>query len=86
MRDELTALLDEIRGREPDPGLGLLADAIARGDVVARIRPPLKDRSPMWDLAIKLMRELGTEVDERPGADSTAPAPRLRRRGRVDYG
>ncbi len=41
----------------------------------------------MWDLAIKVARELGTEVnDPGPGADSPAPAPRTRRRGRIDYG
>ncbi len=87
MRDELSTLLDDLRGRLPDPGLGLLDDAIARGDVVERIRPALKERAPMWDLAIKVARELGTEVnDPGPGADSPAPAPRTRRRGRIDYG
>jgi hypothetical protein len=87
MRDELSTLLDDLRGRLPDPGLGLLDDAIARGDVVERIKPDLKARIPMWDLAIKLGRELGTEVDPGPGADSAAPAPsRTRRRGRIDYG
>lgn len=86
MRHELSALLDELRGRVPDPGLHLLDEAIERGDVAERIRPELKARIPMWDLAIKLGRELGTEVDPGPGADSPAPAPRLRRRGRIDFG
>ncbi len=78
MRDELSALLDDIRGRVPDPGLHLLDDAIARGDVAERIRPPLKERAPLWDLAIKIGRELGTAVD--PGATARELLALYRRR------
>lgn len=88
MRDELRAVLHELRGKVPDPGLHLLDDAIARGDVAERIRPPLKERVPMWDLAIKLGRELGTEVDGSPATDQAQPAVARgpRRRKRVDFG
>jgi hypothetical protein len=88
MRDELSALLDDLRGRLPDPGLGLLDDAIERGDVVARIRPPLKERAPMWDLAIKIGRELGTSIDPGrvPGGDPPTTRSPRRRTARLDYG
>lgn len=87
MRTELRALLDDLRGHVPDPGLHLLDDAIARGDVAERIRPALKERVPMWDLAIKLGRELGTEVDGSPAtAAAQPPATRPRRRARPDFG
>jgi len=88
MRAELRTLLHDIRGRVPDPGLHLLDEAIARGDVTARVQPPLKERIPMWELAIKLGRELGTEVDPAGTKGAGPPAlPARRRRGRrVDFG
>jgi hypothetical protein len=88
MRDELSTLLDDLRGRLPDPGLGLLEDAIARGDVVERIRPSLKERAPMWDLAIKIGRELGTSIDpgKPPGGDPPTTRSPRRRTARVDFG
>ena len=81
MRDELRALLDDLRGAVPDPGLGLTEQA-------GRVRPPLKERAPMWDLAMKLGRELGTSIDASPAAATDASngsAPRRRPR-RIDYG
>jgi hypothetical protein len=87
MRDDLRAVLDDIRGHVPDPGLRLLDDAIERGDIEARIKSPLKERIPMWDLAIKLGRELGTEVDGSPAASAAQPpTPRKRSRSRIDFG
>jgi hypothetical protein len=77
MRDELRGLLDEIAG-QPAPA-GLL-DAGKPGPVV---RPQLTDRIRLWDLAIKLGRELGTEVDAGP---LVAQAPKPRRPRRVDFG
>lgn len=81
MRTELRGLLVELRGRVPDPGL--LPDPDAKPQ-----RPDLKERAALWDLAVKVARELGTEVDDRsvdpPGTHD--PSPRKRRRPRVDYG
>lgn len=77
MRDELRTLLGDIRGHPPADGLGLI-DA-------QPVRPSLKDRAPMWDLAIKIGRELGTAID--PGADKDQPTETPRRRTRkVDFG
>jgi len=78
MRDELRAVLAELRGT-PEPA-GLMPDVVP-----ALKRPSLADRMRLWDLAIKLGRELGTAIDAAPPeADGPAPAPRARRR--VDYG
>lgn len=80
MRAELEALLAEIAPRPPEPGLGLVQDAPKR--------PPIRDRIALWDLAIKLGRELGAEIDppaDDDDAEGPAPAPRSRRR-RVDFG
>jgi len=88
MRAELRTLLADIRGRLPDPGLHLLDDAIERGDIAERVQPTLKERAPMWDLAIKIGRELGTSIDpgRAPGGDPpSTPSPR-RRTSRIDYG
>lgn len=77
MRAELRATLTEARGTTV---AGLLGDDVTT-------RPTLGDRTRLWDLAIKLGRELGAEVDVTP----PAPPERARpaggpRRGRVDYG
>lgn len=85
MRDDLSAILDELQPQLPDPGLGL------DPDTARPARLPVKDRKPRWDLAILLMRELGTEVDPAGGVGgdpgSAAPtAPRKWARRRVDYG
>ena len=84
MREELRATLVEVRGQPVAPGL--LDDVMAGGGVTV-VRPTLADRTRLWDLAIKLGRELGAEVDVGP------PAPPVRarpaggpKRGRVDYG
>jgi hypothetical protein len=80
MRAELRTLLVDLGGKLPDPGLGL-------GGPPELVRPPLKERIPMWDLAIKLGRELGTEVDESPPIETRNPeSPTRRRRGKVDFG
>ena len=76
MRTELRACLVELRGVDPPPGLGMVPTKPKR--------PPLADRARLWELAIRLGRELGTEVDATP--DRTTPAPGRRRVGRVDYG
>ena len=79
MRSELRAVLGELRGKLPDPGLGLV-----NGEPE---RPNLTDRMRLWDLAIKIGRELGTEVDDRPANEGAQPATRRKwRRARVDYG
>jgi hypothetical protein len=87
MRDELGELLEEIR-----PKLGQLTIA---GDVE---RPKLETRRALWDLAIKLGRELAGGQDagirDTPAmlaADPTLlrprkPAPRLKARERRQLG
>lgn len=78
MRLELRTVLRELEG-SPAPA-GLLPDPEARP-----IRPPLGDRMRLWDLAIKLGRELGSAIDAEPTPAEAAPS-RPRRRARVDYG
>jgi hypothetical protein len=84
MRDELRACLVELKGSVAPTGL--LDSEFTVSEV--RTRPPLKDRAALWDLAIKVGRELGTAVDAGPakGSPAEAPAPRKWRRSRVDYG
>lgn len=80
MRDDLGALLDELAPK---------TDGQTRldGEAPAPRRPAIAERVRLWDLAIKLGRELGTEVDTRPAAgDAPAAAPRRPRRARVDFG
>lgn len=69
MRDELRELLVEIRGRPLPPGLGLTPDAPAK-------RPSIAERGRLWDLAVKLARELATEIDAgvAPAASSSSSA------------
>lgn len=79
MRAELAAVLAELAPAPPDPGLGLVEDTPKRPALEVRIRS--------WDLAIKLGRELGAEVDPGPSPDGPVGQPAKRRRaGRVDYG
>lgn len=78
MRDDLAAILDELEPRTPEPGL--LPDVKAEPT-----RKPVKERAGLWDLAMRLGRELGAEIDPGPVADA-APARASGRRGRVDYG
>lgn len=84
MRDELRAVLVELKGVVQPTGL--LDSEFTTSEV--RTRPPLKDRQALWDLAIKVGRELGTAVDVAPATGSPAEpaAPRKWRRARVDYG
>lgn len=83
MRAELRAVLDELRGKPKPAGLGLLPEA-----AVELERPSIEGRVRLWDLGIKLGRELGAEVDEPPagGASEGAGSARPRRRRRVDFG
>lgn len=78
MRDALGRVLDRIAGSSADPGtLGLPAPL------------SMRDEAAAWDLAIKLGRELGTEIDDRGGvggSDEPAAPARPKRRGRIDYG
>lgn len=80
MRDELRAVLVELRGAEPAPGLDLT------GVAVGPQRPKLDVRIRLWDLAIKVGRELGTAVDPSPPTSGAAPAGPTRRRSRIDFG
>lgn len=81
MRTELRACLGELAGAPAPPGL-LPED----GPPVIN-RPSLKDRTALWDLAIKIGRELGTAVDVAPATTDAEPtARRPRSRKRIDYG
>lgn len=74
MRAWLGRLLDDLDGRPAKPGL--LPDA---GDVT--VFPETNEASKLWDLAIKLGKELGSSIVD-PG--TAAPAPRAtppRRKG-----
>lgn len=75
MRDEVRQLLDELEPVPQDQGLGLVA--------VKPKRPDLAQRSKIWDLAIKLGRELGSSIDVAP---ATTALPRARRPRKVDFG
>ena len=80
MRIELTGLLDELEATEP-AGLGLAGE-------VPKITGTA-ERAKRWELAIRLARELGTEVDVRPVEDVAAGAPirmRPQSRRRADFG
>lgn len=78
MRAELRGILVDLAGVPPAPGLGLMPQPPQR--------PALPERMRLWELAIKIGRELGTEVDATPTpAEADAARPRPSRR-RVDYG
>ena len=74
MRAELGDVLGEIRGTESPAGLL---------DGPVTVRPPLKDRAALWDLAIKLGRELGASIDPTPV--TTAVPLRGGRRRKVEW-
>lgn len=77
MRAELAGLLGELEPVPQDQGLGMVE--------IPDKRPELATRSKIWDLAIKLGRELGAAIDVAPPTDGAAlPAPRRTRR--PDYG
>ena len=84
MRDELGDVLEELR---PDK----VQTVMIGGDV--RLKPALADRLRLWDLAIKLGRELNAPGAEEPPPDLPAPtgrrparAPRLSARDRKALG
>ena len=77
MRLELRAVLIELQGSEPPAGLGMVP--------AVRVRPSLTDRSRLWDLGIKLGRELAGEIDPRPAAPD-GPASTRARAKRPDFG
>lgn len=77
MRGELAALLDDLTPKPADLGLGLVPAPDSR--------LPIADRMRIWDLAIKLGRELGSAIDPVPVPVVRGPSP-ARRRARVDYG
>lgn len=79
MRAELGDVLEELR-----PPAREIVTLLDGSTLEAPPRPPIADRSRLWDLAIKLGRELGAEL-EAPIADpepeaASAPAPRRARR------
>lgn len=84
MREEVRGLLVELRGKAPPPGLM----DVPGGD--ARIRPALAERTRLWELAVKLGRELGEGIDGEAGtpARDGGPeyAPASRRRSRPEFG
>lgn len=65
MRSELAELLDSLAPVPADPGLGLV-------DMPPK-RLSLAERARVWDLAIKLGRELGSRIDPMPPAVAAAP-------------
>lgn len=81
MRTELRAVLTELEGqRQP---AGLLPDTEP-----PMIRPTLPDRMRLWDLAIKIGRELGSAIDADPVPVETpiTASGQGRSRKRVDMG
>lgn len=85
MRDELRGLLADLAPKAPAGQLDIM------GQPLPARRHPLGERSKMWDLAIRLGRELGAELDQAPAAEDGAPAAgplvgRPRARSRVDWG
>lgn len=75
MRAELRGILEELKGTPQPEGLD--------GSTPPPRRPSLADRSRLWDLAVKLGRELGAEVDV---PAPVSPEERPRRARRVDFG
>jgi hypothetical protein len=83
MRAELRGLLEELAPRPSDGQLDLT------GAPVPPRKLPLGERAKVWDLAIRLGRELGTELDLAPAEAEAEEAPRRhgpRPRSRVDWG
>lgn len=83
LRAELGETLAELRPDAAGEGLGL----------VARAKPALPQRLKLWDLALKLARELGADTDLPPRPTDPAPAgatrgsaPKLTRRDRARLG
>ena len=69
MRAELSDLLDMLAPVPQDQGLGMVE--------VPPKRPALSERTRIWDLAIKLGRELGSRIDPAdPDTTSSTAGPR----------
>ena len=81
MRVWLTRLLDELDGAPPKPGLLDDVDAAA-----VTVYPDPIAASKLWDLAIRLGRELGTAIDPSPPTTAASGSSGPRPRKRVDYG
>lgn len=75
MRTWLTRLLDDLDGRPAAPGL--MPDA---GDVT--LFPDTGEASKLWDLAIKLGKELGSAIDPAPAPGTAALTARGKPRAR----
>lgn len=86
MRAELADLLTEIRPSPPSAG------QLAIDGTIPAARPKLEERRALWELAIKLGRELSTVTFEpasapaETGRRADAKAPRLSRRDRIALG
>jgi hypothetical protein len=76
LRAELAWILDVLKPQD-----GLVGTAVREGSVAERTR--------RWDLAMKIARELGGEIDPGPDPGAADPLGDTRppaRRGKVDYG
>lgn len=83
MRGELRAVLAELEGTVAPTGL--LDTEFTKAEV--RIRPDLAARTRLWDLAIKIGRELGSAIDADPVPVVASPGATAKtRRRRVDFG
>lgn len=72
MRLELSDLLTSLQPVPQDQGLGMVA--------VPDKRPPLSERTKIWDLAIKLGRELGSAIEPDPLPEPPTSRPRKPRK------
>lgn len=82
MRSELRDVLAELKGSVTPTGL--LDSEFTTAEV--RTRPPIAERVRLWDLAIKIGRELGSAIDADPVPVASAPAGPRGRRRKLDYG
>lgn len=78
MRTELRAVLAELAPVTEASAMFPDLPAVTK-------RPPLRERMQLWDLAIKLGRELGSAIDV-PDPDAQVAGPGRRRARRPDYG
>lgn len=81
MRDELRAVLVELEGTVAPTGL--LDTEFTTAEV--KTRPDLQTRMRLWDLAIKVGRELGSAIDADPVPVTPAGSSTRLRRRRVEY-
>lgn len=79
MRVELADLLTSLEPVPQDQGLGMVT--------VPPKRPSLAERTKIWDLAIKLGRELGSAIDPTPTTGAAGAGSRgIPRPRKVSYG